>query len=113
MELTAEQRADLQTTLLTTGGDEKTDANRKQIQENKANLNDAESKVWENKQKLYAERAFIEENRQRILKNYAAAFMGNRQMANQNTDDIFRNRKTIVKSIKAEGAVQLNFVESH
>lgn len=105
--------ADLRDTLLTTGGDEKTDANRKQIQENKANLNDAESKVWENKQKLYAERAFIEENRQRILKNYAASFMGNRQMANQNTDDIFRNRKTIVKSIKAEGAVQLNFVESH
>merc|ERR1740121_301761 len=28
--------------------------------------------------------------------------MGNRQMANQNTDDIFKNRKEILKALKIE-----------
>merc|ERR1712066_1152856 len=60
-----------------------------------------------------AERAFIEENHALIQKNYAAAFMGNRQMANQNTEDIFRNRKAIVKHYKT-GAdpVKINFAAS-
>jgi len=38
--------------------------------------------------------------------------MGNRQMANQNTDDIFRNRKAILQSMKVEGPVQANFRDS-
>merc|ERR1711988_629774 len=92
---------------------EKTEDNIKAILANKAALHVLESKVYENKQKLYAERAFIEENRAMILENYCAAFMGNRQMANQNTEDIFRNRKQIVKGIKVTDAVTLNYFESH
>merc|ERR1739848_881636 len=92
---------------------DKTAENFKKIQANKAALHLLESKVWENKQSLYAERAFIEENRALILKNYMAAFMGNRQAANQNTDDIFRNRKSIIKGLDVKDAVTLNFFESH
>jgi len=87
--------------------------NTKHIRENKAKLHDLESAVMANKQKMYAERAFIEENRCLILKNYTAAFLGNRQMANQNTQDIFRNRKAIVKHYKTGGdAVKINFAAS-
>merc|ERR1711981_458528 len=82
------------------------------IRENKSKLYDLESTVMGNKQLIYAERAFIEENRSLILKNYAAAFMGNRQMANQNTDDIFRNRKAILNSLPAGSLVQQNFMGS-
>jgi len=90
----------------------KSTENKANIKKNKAALHELVSTVLGNKQKLYMERAIIEENRMLILKNFTAAFMGNRQMANQNTDDIFRNRKAIVKSVKAVYAVQLNFAES-
>ena len=47
-----------------------------------------------------------------ILENFTAACRGNRQIADQNTEDISRNRKAIVKECKANDAVQLNFAES-
>jgi len=96
-----------------TGGGEKSHENKDKIRANKAALHELESTVMENKQKLYLERAFIEENRMLILNNYTAAFLGNRQMANQNTMDIFRNRKAIVKHYKC-GAdpVKINFAAS-
>jgi len=111
-ELSAEDKAKMLTQLQgpTT---EKSAENKGKITANKAKLHDLESVVMGNKQKLYAERAFIEENRQLILKNYTAAFLGNRQMANQNTEDIFRNRKAIVKNYKTDGdAVKINFADS-
>ena len=42
----------------------------------------------------------IEENRLMILSNYAAAFMGNRQVANSNTDEIFEilSKETLYKN---------------
>ena len=42
-----------------------------------------------NKTMIYTSRSMIEENRLMILSNYSAAFMGNRQLANSNTDEIF------------------------
>merc|ERR1712228_846326 len=54
----------------------------------------------------------IEGNRDLILKNYSAAFIGNRQMANQNTDDIYRNRYAILEALKVEGPIQENFRNS-
>merc|ERR1719478_1762286 len=54
----------------------------------------------------------IEGNRALIMKNYHAAFVGNRQMANQNTDDIYRNRSAILDAMRVEGAVQENFRNS-
>jgi len=88
------------------------EANKGKIKENKSKLYEIEQKVMENKQNIYGQRAFVEENRQLILKNYAAAFMGNRQMINQNTDDIFKNRYAILKTLKTSSQVEVNFRES-
>jgi len=111
-ELSAEDKAKILEALQAPTS-EASSENKKHIRENKAKLHELESTVLGNKQKLYAERAYIEENRMLILKNYTAAFLGNRQMANQNTEDIFRNRKAIVKHYKTGGdAVKINFAES-
>jgi hypothetical protein len=86
--------------------------NRKNISENEAKLHTLYLDVTSNKQQLYLIRAVIEENRALILKNYASAFIGNRQVANQNTDDIFKNRVAILDALKTEGLVQENFRNS-
>jgi len=83
--------------------------NRKQISENEAELHKMHLDVMTNKAKLYVIRSIIEENRNLVLKNYVGGFIGNRQFANQNTDDIFKNREAILDALKCEGQVQENF----
>merc|ERR1712166_760740 len=75
----------------------------------KANLHSLHMDALTNKTKLYAVRAVIEENRALLMKNYASALQGNRNVATQNTDDIFKNRVGILDSLKTEGQVQENF----
>mgnify|MGYP001279981656 CR=1 FL=1 len=87
-------------------------SNRKNIMRNRKALFGLECQVTANKTNAYSTRSAIEENRALILKNYTAAFMGNRQLANQNTDDIFRNRRTILSSLDVQNDSQKNFVES-
>ena len=87
--------------------------NQDGIRQNRKKLYELENQVLWNKAQAYGERSMIEENRSLILKNYAAAFLGNRQMANQNTDDIFRNRKAILQSLKASTPVAENFRNAH
>merc|ERR1712232_960500 len=82
------------------------------ISENEAKLHTLYLDVMNNKEQLYMIRAIVEENRALVLKNYTAAFVGNRQMANQNTDDIFKNRIAILDALKTEGQVQENFRNS-
>jgi len=79
---------------------ETVEANRKAIKENKAALHQLHLDVMTNKEKLYAVRSLIIENRDLALKNYTGAFMCNRQCANQNTDDIFKNRRSILNTLK-------------
>ena len=88
--------------------------NRKNIKKNKRALFELEGQVMVNKARSYATRSNIEENRYLILKNYVAAFVGNRQLANQNTDDIFENRITILENLDIEdnNEVQKNFILS-
>ena len=47
-----------------------------------------------------------------ILSNYAAAFMGNRQIANSNTDEIFENRQAILDNAVSGNDVEENFINS-
>ena len=75
----------------------------------KANLHSLHMDALTNKTKLYAVRAIIEENRALLMKNYASALQGNRNIANQNTDDIFKNRVGILDALKCDGQVQENF----
>ena len=53
----------------------------------------------------------IEENRLMILSNYSAAFMGNRQIANSNTDEI-DNRQAILDSAETSNEVEENYINS-
>lgn len=102
----------MQAGLVEADAGEAVETNRKKISENEAKLHTLHLQVTGNKTDLYHIRAVIEENRAVILKNYAAAFMGNRQMANTNTDDIFKNRTAILDAIKVEGQVQENWRNS-
>ena len=88
--------------------------NAKIIKNNKRALFELQGQVMVNKARAYATRSNIEENRYLILKNYVAAFVGNRQLANQNTDDIFENRVAILENIDIErgNLVQENFIDS-
>jgi hypothetical protein len=54
----------------------------------------------------------IEENRLMIMSNYSAAFMGNRQLANANTDEIFSNRNAILQNMDAQDEVQQNYIDA-
>jgi len=111
-ELSAEAKVMYASLLSDDGKMDEVSANMKRIKENKGKLYEIEAKVMENKQMIYGERSYIEENRQLILKNYAAAFMGNRQIANTNTDDIFKNRYAILKTLKCKDQVEMNFRDS-
>ncbi|OUU74234.1 MAG: hypothetical protein CBC29_08865 [Methylococcaceae bacterium TMED69] len=86
----------------------------KQIRKNRRALFEIQGQVMVNKARAYATRSNIEENRYLILKNYVAAFVGNRQLANQNTDDIFENRIAILENIEIEkdNEIQENFIDS-
>ena len=90
-----------------------------QIDENKANIaanqvaiDNIRSSVIENKMAVYLSRSLIEENRHMILSNYSAAFMGNRQLANQNTDDILTNTHNILSGMDANSDVEQNFIDA-
>jgi len=91
------------------------DANRQNILVNKKKLYEMETVVMNNEFVAYEHRAIIEENRELLLKNYDAAFNGNRQMANFNTDEIFENKKAILGSLVVAGVggdVELNCKDS-
>ena len=46
-------------------------------------------------------RSLVQENAALISKNYTSSFMGNRQLANQNTEDLYRNRLAILRALVA------------
>ena len=70
----------------------KSKINAKAIKENRKKIFKLDAEVMTNKANAYLSRAMIEENRMMILSNYSAAFLGNRQLANSNTDEVFDNR---------------------
>jgi len=111
--LSDDEKANLKIALQASGeGSDEMWTNKKNIRENEAQLHGLHMEVLTNKTKLYKVRAIIEENRALLLKNYASAFTGNRQIGNQNTDDLFKNRRTALKGLKVDGQVQENFRQS-
>ena len=86
--------------------------NKEAIKKNKKRIFEIDSEVMTNKTMIYASRSMIEENRLMILSNYAAAFMGNRQIANSNTDEIFENRQAILDNAETNNEVEENFINS-
>ena len=61
-------------------------------------LYDLERKVAGNAAKAYATRSVIEENRALALRNYAAAFLGDRHLAQQNTEDLIHSRIALLEA---------------
>ncbi|MDG2404785.1 MAG: hypothetical protein P8M25_07505 [Paracoccaceae bacterium] len=88
------------------------EANKAAIAKNRKTIFDIEAQVMANKALVYQSRSMIEENRLMIMSNYSAAFMGNRQLANANTDEIFSNRAAILQGMDTDGDVQENYVNA-
>ena len=86
--------------------------NKENIKKNKKRMFNLDAEVMTNKTLIYASRSMIEENRLMILSNYSAAFMGNRQIANSNTDEIFENRQAILDSAETSNEVEENYINS-
>ena len=84
--------------------------NKLNIEKNQKRICDIESDVMANKALVYQSRSMIEENRMMILSNYSAAFTGNRQVTNSNTDEIFANRAYILDEINCDNDVEQNYV---
>ena len=90
----------------------KSKMNANAIKANKRRIFKIDAEVMTNKANAYISRSMIEENRLMILSNYAAAFMGNRQIANSNTDEIFDNRQAILDNCETNNDVEENFVNA-
>ena len=88
------------------------EANKEAIAQNRKTIFKIESEVLSNKALVYQSRSMIEENRLMIMSNYSAAFMGNRQLANANTDEIFSNRAAILQAMDPQDEVQQNYVDA-
>ena len=86
--------------------------NKAQIQSNRRKIFELEILINSNKTKVEVCRASIEQNYASIMRNYNAAYMGNHHLANQETDEILRNRLAIMSNTIAEKEVEINFRES-
>ena len=82
------------------------------IQANRRKIFELEILINSNKTKVEVCRASIEQNYASIMRNYNAAYMGNHHLANQETDEILRNRLAIMSNMVAEQDVEINFRES-
>ena len=89
-----------------------TESNKHNIEENRKKILNIDTSVMSNKASIYQSRSMIEENRLMILSNYSAAFMGNRQLANHNTDELFENRTAILASVNCQTDVEVNYVQA-
>ena len=70
------------------------------------------SQVMANTALICQSRSMIEEIRLMIISNYSAAFMGNRQLANTNTDEIFLRNIEILSNVKAPDGVQTDYLNA-
>jgi hypothetical protein len=72
---------------------------RSQIHANRLQLFAVSGAVYDSLSQAYHARSLVQENAALIAKIYSTAFNGNRQLTNQNTDDLFRNRLAIVRGM--------------
>lgn len=86
--------------------------NKKKINANRAAIFELDGAVNHNKAKAYLLRSKVAENTALIAKNYNAAFLGNRQLANENTDALFRNRIALMQALPTNNEVEINYREA-
>jgi hypothetical protein len=90
--LSAKDIAILSAALDANSGGDAIATNAKNIAQNEGDIHDLYLIVMTNKQGIFEARSMIEENRNNIMQNYSATFMGNRNMAVENTDAIYANQ---------------------
>lgn len=83
--------------------------NQARIRRNRRRIFELENWVTYNTANAMLTRSEIEENRALLQRNYSAAFMGNRTMAIQNTDDLFRNRLLVLEALETDTSIKQNF----
>ena len=71
-----------------------------------------DSEIKSNSSLIFQSRQMIEENRSMILSNYTSAFSGNNRLAITNTEEIFKNRNSILSKIKINNEVEKKFVDA-
>ena len=84
---------------------------KKEIEPQKLALDALNATVMDNKAMIHQSRANIEENRLLILSNQSAAALGNQQLANHNTEEIFESRKTVLVTFDPETELQEKYIE--
>ena len=89
-----------------------TQKNKEKIQENRRKIFELDVLVNSNKTKVEVCRAAVEQNYTAIMRNYNAAYMGNHNLLNQNSEEILRNRLAILGNMVAETSVETDFRES-
>ena len=101
----------------TTSASEITPGTIKAIADHRVKLFSLEALVIENAMSAYHARSLIQENARLIAKIYSAAFSGNRQLTSHNTEDLFRNRLAILRSMalkarQAEDSLKQEYVQA-
>jgi len=86
--------------------------NKANIAKNRSAIFNLEGSVNHNKANAYLTRSVVAENSALISKNYNAAFLGNRQLANENTDALFRNRIALAQCLPSSTDVEVNYREA-
>jgi hypothetical protein len=71
-----------------------------------------DSNIRSNNNLIFQSRQMIEENRSMILNNYTSAFSGNNRLANANTEEVFKNRNSILTKIKVNNETEKKFVDA-
>lgn len=80
--------------------------------ENLKRIYQTESSIlWSRAQSVQIQ-SLVEENRFLHLQNFSAAFLGNRQLINQNTDDIFRDRYNLLKNSPAKNTNEKDYIDA-
>jgi len=82
------------------------------LESNRAKIFDLEGSVHYNNAKTDMLNGKVAENAALIAKNYNSAFMGNRQLANENTEALFRNRLTLLQCLPVNNEAEAKYRES-
>ena len=88
------------------------DALKVKIKKNRKAIFELDGKIEDNRSRIEELRSSAERDNGSIARNYTAAFYGNYQLTNRNTEEIFKNRIAILNNMDVDGEVEVNFRET-
>ena len=90
----------------------KKDELKLKIKSNRKAIFELDAKIETNRSRIEELRSSSERDNASISRNYTAAFYGNHQLTNRNSEEIFKNRIAILNNMDVEGEVEVNFRET-